>query len=98
MYSYSHFLNLFKNWRLKLKYVKIRVMKETKTIVVKIEETYITLGQLLKKCDLVSTGGEAKFFLNSHVIEVNGESENRRGRKCYSGDSILIDGQEYLIG
>ena len=72
-------------------------MKETKQIIVKIEEPFITLGQLLKKCDLVSTGGEATFFLSSHDIQVNGENENRRGKKCFEGDQILIDGQEYLI-
>ena len=73
-------------------------MKESKQIIVKIEEPFITLGQLLKKCDLVSTGGEAKFFLSSHDIKVNGEEERRRGKKCYEGDRILIDDQEYLIG
>lgn len=48
---------------------------------------HITLGQLLKIADLVSSGGQAKWFLQEYAndILVNGEPENRRGRKLYPG-------------
>lgn len=61
-----------------------------RTVIIKDE--YITLGQLLKITDCVSTGGQVKPFLLETVVMVNGEMENRRGRKCYPGDTIEIDG------
>ena len=53
---------------------------------------HITLGQLLKIADLVSSGGQAKWFLQEYAndILVNGEPENRRGRKLYPGDSVVL--------
>ncbi len=61
---------------------------------------HITLGQLLKIADLVSSGGQAKWFLQEYAngILVNGEPENRRGRKLYPGDSVEIKDQgSYLL-
>lgn len=61
---------------------------------------HITLGQLLKIADLVSSGGQAKWFLQEYAADilVNGEPENRRGRKLYPGDSVEIKGQgSYLL-
>jgi ribosome-associated protein len=52
---------------------------------------YITLQQLLKACDIVSSGGEAKIFLEETEIFVNGEPENRRGRKIRKGDIVSFD-------
>ncbi|WP_376698374.1 RNA-binding S4 domain-containing protein [Listeria fleischmannii] len=43
--------------------------------------------------DVVSTGGMAKAFLSEHPIYVNGEQDNRRGRKLRNGDVILIPGK-----
>lgn len=57
----------------------------------------ITLGQLLKFADIVSSGGEVKSFLRNNRILVNGEEENRRGRKLREGDIIDIEGYERLI-
>ena len=65
---------------------------------VAINSDYITLGQLLKFLDLVSTGGEAKAYLADHEIKINGEKEDRRGRKLRPGDEvILIEGTFRLI-
>ncbi|WOY89320.1 S4 domain-containing protein YaaA [Ligilactobacillus murinus] len=61
---------------------------------------HITLGQLLKIADLVSSGGQAKWFLQEYAADifVNGEPENRRGRKLYPGDSVEIKDQgSYLL-
>ena len=52
---------------------------------IKITGEYITLGQLLKMTDFIQSGGEAKFAVKSLKIKVNGEQENRRGRKLYAG-------------
>lgn len=61
------------------------------------EKTYITLGQFLKMQDYVSSGGEAKHRIGEFDILVNDEPENRRGRKLYQGDRVVIDGQTYTI-
>ena len=55
---------------------------------VSIRDEYITLGQLLKRADIISTGGEAKWYLAETVVMVNGEPEQRRGRKLRPGDLI----------
>ena len=47
----------------------------------KLETEYITLAQLLKVCDVISSGGQAKEYLNTNILYVNGIEENRRGRK-----------------
>ncbi len=64
---------------------------------IKINTEYITLGQLLKIVNLISSGGEAKFFLNENIVYVNQEKENRRGRKLYPGYIIKINKNEYKI-
>ena len=64
---------------------------------IQIRGEFITLGQLLKIADLVSTGGETKIFLISNQILINNELDNRRGRKLYKGDLIEINHQIYKI-
>lgn len=51
---------------------------------------FITLGQFLKLADIISQGGEAKAYLATHEVKVNGESDNRRGRKLRNGDEVLV--------
>ena len=58
---------------------------------------YITLGQLLKITDTISSGGEAKIFLSNNYAIINGEKDNRRGRKLYKGYHIIINNKEYII-
>lgn len=64
---------------------------------VEIYSEYITLGQLLKYIDLVSTGGEVKYFLETNEILVNDIKDNRKGKKLYKGDLIVIKGETYKI-
>ena len=65
---------------------------------IKIETEYITLGQFLKAADIISTGGMAKWFLSENEIFINGEIDQRRGRKLRSGDQIEIPGHgEYIL-
>jgi ribosome-associated protein len=52
---------------------------------------YITLGQALKLSGAIDTGGQVKWFLSEFHIKVNGEDENRRGKKLYPGDTIEIE-------
>jgi ribosome-associated protein len=48
----------------------------------------ITLGQFLKASWLVSSGGEAKNLISLGMVRVNGEVEERRGRKLSHGDLV----------
>lgn len=64
---------------------------------IEIRDEYITLGQLLKIADVVSTGGEVKPFLATHTVYVNNEEDNRRGRKLRVGDRIRILNREFEI-
>lgn len=60
--------------------------------IIHIRDEYITLGQILKLADCIQTGGQAKNFLAETRILVNGEEENRRGRKLYPGYVIHVEG------
>ena len=60
--------------------------------VIKIRTDYITLGQMLKIGECIDSGGQAKLFLANYAITVNGESEQRRGRKLYPGDVVVVTG------
>lgn len=55
-----------------------------------IHSGYIKLDQFLKLADCVSTGGMAKALLQEGIVTVNGEKEERRGRKLYPGDRIDV--------
>ncbi len=65
--------------------------------IIKIHSEYIELQQLLKMTSLIQTGGEAKFFLANNLVIVNGENENRRGKKLYPGDKVEIQKKVYLL-
>ena len=68
-----------------------------KMVQIKDGESYITLNVLLKLTNIISTGGEAKYFLANNEVLVNGILENRRGRKLYPGDVVEVLGQEFEI-
>jgi S4 domain protein YaaA len=59
---------------------------------IEIHSEYITLGQFLKLADCIATGGQAKAFLQERNIRVNGEPENRRGRKLFDQDHVYVEG------
>ena len=68
-----------------------------KTTEITINTEYITLGQFLKLADIIQSGGEAKSFLAQNEVEIDGISDNRRGRKLRGGEIIEILGQKYEI-
>ena len=63
----------------------------------KITTEFITLQQFLKMNDIISSGGEAKYFVKENEILVNGEKEDRRGRNLYPGDEVKVNGKKYRI-
>ena len=68
-----------------------------KTTEISIFTDYITLGQFLKLADIIESGGEAKSFLAENRVIIDGEEDNRRGRKLRGGEVIEILGQKYVI-
>lgn len=64
---------------------------------IKIFTEFVTLGQFLKLANLIQSGGEAKFYLKENKVIVNGEEDNRRGRKLYSGDIVEVENQTFEI-
>lgn len=59
---------------------------------IEINVEFVTLGQLLKITDTISSGGMAKWFLQENDVYINGEVDDRRGRKLRDGDVINIPG------
>ncbi|WP_334263756.1 S4 domain-containing protein YaaA [Lactiplantibacillus plantarum] len=56
-----------------------------------IKTPYMMLGQLLKETAIIGSGGQAKWFLKETTVLVNGEPDDRRGRKLYPGDTIEVE-------
>ena len=69
----------------------------TREVKIREDEEFITLNVLLKITDLIPTGGMAKIFLAENDVYVNGEKENRRGRKLYRGDIVKANRTEFVI-
>ncbi|QJD85793.1 S4 domain-containing protein YaaA [Cohnella herbarum] len=64
-----------------------------------ISTEYITLGQFLKLAECIGTGGEVKHFLQENSVLINGEPDNRRGRKLRVGDLVEVEGAgSFTIG
>ena len=57
----------------------------------------LRLDQFLKWQGLVGTGGEAKFRIQQGDVRVNGELEQRRGRKLEPGDRVELASQEHVV-
>ncbi|MCF0117259.1 MAG: S4 domain-containing protein YaaA [Bacilli bacterium] len=62
-----------------------------------ISTEYITLGQFLKFAHIIQNGGEAKFFLESNKVIIDGVEDNRRGRKLYPESIVEINGQSFKV-
>ena len=57
----------------------------------------LKLDQFLKWKNLVSSGGEAKIFIKSGSVKVNGVTETRRGRKLNVGDKVMFLKNELIF-
>ena len=60
-------------------------------------EEYITLNEFLKFTNFISTGGQAKWYLQENEVFVDDELETRRGRKLYPGMKVRIGDSLFLI-
>jgi ribosome-associated protein len=63
------------------------------TIEFQLRGDHIALDALLKATGLASSGGAAKIHIATGEVLVNGEVEQRRGRKLRAGDHVSIGQQ-----
>ena len=57
----------------------------------------IRLGQFLKLANLIDSGADAKHLLASRAVDVNGETETRRGRQLRRGDVVSYESTSYEV-
>lgn len=69
-------------------------MKELK---LRTEDEFIKLGQAMKAMNLVSSGVEAKIVIQNGEVMVNGETDTRRGKKLYDGDTFSYQGETVKV-
>jgi len=62
-----------------------------------INSEYITLGQFLKFVGIIDCGSYAKQFLLDNRVLVNNEQDQRRGRKIYPGDVVVVLDKRYEV-
>ena len=59
--------------------------------VIKIDEEFISLQDLLKFAGITPTGGQAKYIIQNGEIKVNGEVCTIRGKKMRNGDTAQFE-------
>ncbi len=64
---------------------------------VRINTPFIRLDALLKFTSLASSGGEAKLYIQNGEIMVNNAVCKERGRKLYTGDTVIKGGSIYIV-
>lgn len=64
---------------------------------IKIKTDLIQLDQFLKWANVVASGGEAKFLIQSGQIKVDGEVETRRSLKLKPGTVVELNNGEKLV-
>ena len=64
---------------------------------IRIKDEFIKLGQALKLAGLVDSGLEAKEVIQDGRVSVNGETDTRRGRKLYPGDTFSFEGKTVVV-
>lgn len=64
---------------------------------IKINTDFIKLDQFLKFAGVADNGVMAKHMVLDGIIKVNGEIEERRGRKLYPGDVVEALDQTFKV-
>lgn len=70
-------------------------MKQEEIFVLKKE--FITLGQLVKACGFIASGGDAKSYLIEHPAKVNDIIKSTRKTKIVVGDVVEIENSIYKV-
>ncbi len=79
-----------------VKKIKVKI-KEKPVIEKKIDTEFIRLDSFLKLCDVVATGGHAKFVIQDGEVKVNGEVCTSRGKKLRSGDTAEFEHKIFKV-
>ena len=64
---------------------------------IKIDTEIIKLDAFLKWAAIVSSGSEAKFYIQDGMVKVNDEICTQRGKKLRVGDVVNFEGINYEI-
>lgn len=70
--------------------MKVDIIKEFR-----VKGEYVTLSQFLKEESYISSGGQAKWYLQENPVLLNGVKENRRGKKIRPGDELEVAQELY---
>ncbi|MEA4920501.1 MAG: RNA-binding S4 domain-containing protein [Clostridiaceae bacterium] len=65
--------------------------------IIKITTPFIKLDSFLKLSNFVSSGGEAKAFIQEGKVAINEEICLQRGKKIYPGDKVSYNGQTVTV-
>lgn len=63
----------------------------------KLRDDFIKLGQAMKASNMVSSGVEAKIYIQDEQVKVNGKTETQRGKKLVDGDVIEFKNNKVKI-
>jgi ribosome-associated protein YbcJ (S4-like RNA binding protein) len=66
-------------------------------IEVSINTEFITVAQFLKHINLVSSGGEVKYFLAEYFFYINDKETSSRKTKIFPDDIINVAGEMYKV-
>lgn len=64
---------------------------------IKISTEWIKLDAFMKWAAIVSSGSEAKMFIQDELVKVNDVIEVRRGRKLYKNDIVEFNENKYKV-
>ena len=67
------------------------------TFILREDQEFIELNNLLKVMNLVATGGEAKLRISNGEIIVNDEIETRKRKKLRHGDIVVFQEDKVII-
>lgn len=64
---------------------------------IRINTEIIKLDAFLKWAAIVSSGSEAKLYIQDGLVKVNNEICTQRGKKLKSGDVVSFEGSDFEI-
>jgi len=64
---------------------------------IKINTEIIKLDAFLKWAAIVSSGSEAKLYIQDELVKVNNEICTQRGKKLKVGDIVSFEGSDFEI-
>lgn len=67
------------------------------TLAFQLRGDHITLDALLKATGLAASGGDAKALITAGQVQVDGQTELRRGRKLRPGQLVRLGSQRVQV-